>query len=115
MCRAARQATKRRPGPLGLLDAAPLRVATRSRLERGCQLSGRAPDAATAGPLALEPSMTVEMVLQGVGLPSLNHLLRNEPAAIAGEGETLHQMRVAVRRLRSMLGAVRPMLCAFQG
>lgn len=54
--------------------------------------------------------MTVEMVLQGVGRECLKHLLRNEPATIAGEPEALHQMRVAVRRLRSVLSAVRSML-----
>jgi CHAD domain-containing protein len=34
-------------------------------------------------------------------------LLRNEPAALAGEPEGIHQMRIAIRRLRSALSALK--------
>jgi triphosphatase len=54
--------------------------------------------------------MTVEAALQRFGQRCLNHLLRNEPVTLAGEPEGIHQMRVAVRRLRSVLTAVKPML-----
>src|SRR5207253_6941422 len=46
------------------------------------------------------------------GQRCLNHLLRNEPAALAGEPEAVHQMRVAIWRLRSVLSAIKPMLPA---
>jgi triphosphatase len=36
--------------------------------------------------------------------------LHNEAATLAGEAEGIHQMRVAVRRLRSALAAFKPML-----
>jgi CHAD domain-containing protein len=58
--------------------------------------------------------MTVEAVLQSVGRECLRHLLRNEPAALAGEGEAFHQMRVALRRLRSAVCAVKSMLPSAQ-
>lgn len=45
--------------------------------------------------------MTVENVLQRIGRRCLAHLLRNEPAALADQPEGIHQMRVAIRRLRS--------------
>ena len=37
-------------------------------------------------------------------------LLRNEAAALDCMPEGVHQMRIAVRRLRAVLAAVRPML-----
>jgi triphosphatase len=95
---------------LQLLHATPLRIETQSPPERGYRLSGVAPEAVTAKPLALDRTMTVETALQSVGRECLGQLLYNEPAAIAGEAEGFHQMRVALRRLRSALSAVRPML-----
>jgi inorganic triphosphatase YgiF len=95
---------------LQLLDAAPLRITTRDHAERSCRLLGEAIEATTADPLTLEPSMTVEAVLQTTCRSWLWHLLRNEGAALTGNAEAIHQMRVAVRRLRSVLMAVRSML-----
>jgi CHAD domain-containing protein len=62
--------------------------------------------------VALDRNMTVETALQRFGQGCLNHLLRSEPVALAGEPEGVHQMRVAARRLRSALTAVKPMLPA---
>jgi triphosphatase len=39
-------------------------------------------------------------------------LLRNQPAALAGQPEGIHQMRVAARRLRAALSALKPMIPA---
>ena len=99
---------------LRLLDAAPVRIEPRSKSDRGYRLTGAERDAVTAKPVALEPTMTVEAVLQSAGRECLAHFLRNEPAALAGEAEALHQMRIALRRLRSILAAVRSMLPAEQ-
>jgi triphosphatase len=99
---------------LQLLDAAPLRITTTDHAERGYRLLGRAVEAVTAEPLILEPSMTVEAVLQTSCRLCLRHLMCNEAAALAGDVEAVHQMRVAVRRLRSLLAAVRAMLPAEQ-
>jgi CHAD domain-containing protein len=54
--------------------------------------------------------MAVEAALQRFGRQCLTHLLRNEPVMLAGVPEGIHQMRVAVRRLRSVLSALKPML-----
>jgi triphosphatase len=100
---------------LRLLDVAPLRIETRSKAERGYALvmpdRGR-PPAVHVKPVTLDAVMTVEGMLQSVGRSCLAHLLRNEPAALADQPEGIHQMRVAVRRLRSGLSALKAMLPA---
>ena len=95
---------------LQLLDAAPLRIKTPDSAERGYWSLGDAIEAITAESLTLVPSMRAKVVLQTTCRACLWHLLRNEGAALAGNAEVIHQMRVAVRRLRSMFAAVRSML-----
>ena len=58
----------------------------------------------------LEPSMSVETVLQTVTRECVGHLFRYEPLAVSGDAAAVHQMRVALRRLRSVLSAVKSML-----
>ncbi len=61
------------------------------------------PQPVRAAPITLRPTMSIEAALQKIGLACLAHLLRNEPAAVAGNPEGVHQMRVASRRIRSMI------------
>jgi triphosphatase len=58
-----------------------------------------------AEPLALDPALSGDAALQQIGLACLDHMLRNEPAVLAGIDDGIHQMRVAVRRLRAILSA----------
>jgi inorganic triphosphatase YgiF len=98
---------------LKLLETAPLRIDTASKSARGYRLvEGVAapPRAVHAEPLALDPGMAVEEVLRHIGRSCFAHLLRNEAAALAGQPEGVHQMRVAVRRLRSLLSAFKQLL-----
>jgi inorganic triphosphatase YgiF len=97
---------------LRLLEAAPIRIETRSKAERGYRLLGAAglPQAVHAGSVSLDPAMDVDAALQRFGRQCLTHLLRNEPVMLAGEPEGIHQMRVSVRRLRSVLFALKPLL-----
>jgi len=98
---------------LQLLEVAPLRIEARSKAERGYQqgaADGRAALAAHARPIALDGAMTVEAALQTIGRACLHHLQRNVPAALSGEADAVHQMRVALRRLRSVLSAAKIML-----
>jgi inorganic triphosphatase YgiF len=95
---------------LQLLEAAPLRIETRSKAERGYRLlgtDGLMLQAVRVGPVALDPAMSVEAALERIGRHCLSHLLSNEKAALAAEPEGIHQMRVAVRRLRSALLALK--------
>lgn len=98
---------------LKLLDTAPLRIETRSKATRGYKLisaNGAREPAVHARGVPLDGSMTVESALQGIGRSCIAHLLCNEPAALAGTGEGIHQMRVAARRLRAALSALKPMI-----
>jgi triphosphatase len=98
---------------LRLLDVAPLRVEIRSAAERGYSLIDAAidkPEARGSLLFGLDPGMTVDAALQRIGWGCLNLLLRNERAAVANIPEGVHQMRVAIRRLRSVVNAVKRML-----
>jgi inorganic triphosphatase YgiF len=96
-----------------LLEVAPFRVETRSKSERGYQLAGytdAAPPAVHAEPVILDPDMMVEAALQKIGRSCLAQLLRNEPAVLSAQPEGVHQMRVAVRRLRSAISSLKKFL-----
>jgi inorganic triphosphatase YgiF len=98
---------------LELLHVAPLRLERRSKAERGYRLTE--PEAGPAravhaAALDLDPQLTAAVVLQRAGRACLDHLLRNEEAARGGDAEAIHQMRVAVRRLRAILWAFAPLL-----
>jgi len=100
---------------LQLLDVAPIRIEPRSKSERGYRLGEEAeaaPPVAHAEPVVLDPTMTVEAALQEIGRACLAHLLHNEAAALAMQPEGVHQMRVAVRRIRSAVTAFRKPLPA---
>jgi triphosphatase len=99
---------------LRLLEFAEIRLEMSSKGERGYRLAGTAtlPRAVQAEPVTLDPAMTVEAALHTFGHRCLNHLIKNEKVALAGEPEAIHQMRVAVRRLRSALSPLKSMLPA---
>ena len=96
-----------------LLKIAPLRLEARSKSERGYHLveHGNAPPSAVhAEPVELDGNMTVMDALRSIGRNCLAQLLRNEPAVLSGQPEGVHQMRVAVRRLRSAISSFRELL-----
>src|SRR3977135_20276 len=95
---------------LQLLEAAPIRIETRSKAGRGYRLlgtDGLMPQAVRVGPVALDPAMSVEAALERIGRRCLPHLLIKEQHTLAGEPEGIHQMRVAIRRFRSALLALK--------
>jgi inorganic triphosphatase YgiF len=96
-----------------LLKVAPLRLEARSKSERGYHLveHGNAPPSAVhAEPVELDRNMSVVDALRSIGRSCLAQLLRNEPAVLSGQLEGVHQMRVAVRRLRSAISSFRELL-----
>lgn len=98
---------------LDLLAVAPVRLEWRSKAERGYRLAGgesTAAAAAHAAPLLLEPGLSGDAALQRIGLACLDQIRRNEAAVLVGLGDGIHQMRVAVRRLRAILSAFRKLL-----
>ncbi|MGC2857768.1 CHAD domain-containing protein [Novispirillum sp. DQ9] len=83
----------------------PLRVSLTSKAERGYHLAaGTRPEPYKAPPLVLDPGLTAAQAFQAIGRACLHHLLHNEPALREHRApEAVHQMRVALRRLRSAL------------
>ncbi|NHO31533.1 CYTH and CHAD domain-containing protein [Acetobacter fallax] len=96
---------------LRLQAALPLRIGVESKAERGYRmLRGE-------GPVAVEASIPAlpRRVMTGDGFrmiirAGLEGLIRNQPAAEAGDVEGIHQMRVAIRKLRSALQLFEPYL-----
>jgi inorganic triphosphatase YgiF len=81
----------------------PLQVEMRSKPARGYALAASEPPAWYKAPsLALKPRTTVDEALQAILRTCLHHWCINEAAALDGrDPEGVHQMRVALRRLRS--------------
>jgi len=92
-----------------LLDAAPLRVGTRSKAERGYALAfGFVQPAAKAEPLGITAEHVVDDVIALLVAGCWHHLLKNHMVAEEGhDPEGAHQMRVALRRLRTICGLFR--------
>lgn len=93
-----------------LAEAAPVRLEARTKAARGFALAaGQGDMVVKADKLALEPETTVEGALARIVHSCLNHLVANEAVSVAGEDpEGIHQMRVALRRLRSAIALFRP-------
>jgi inorganic triphosphatase YgiF len=99
---------------LGLLKDVPLAIENRSKAERGFALArGESLAPVKARPPTLAIDMAVDQAFTAVIWTSLAHLQANERGMLAGEDpEYLHQMRVALRRLRSAFSVFAPLLPA---
>jgi inorganic triphosphatase YgiF len=82
-----------------------LRPSSLGKAERGfARLLGAEPTPSRAAPVELPPGASLEATLRAVLGEGVRHLTANQLAAEPGEGpEGVHQMRVAIRRLRSAL------------
>lgn len=91
---------------LALLEAVPLRVGNLSKAERGYALHApQAPAVVEAARLELAAGLTVEQGFQAIAGHCLAQLQGNEAGVAQGsDPESVHQMRVGLRRLRSALG-----------
>ena len=92
-----------------LLDAAPLHVGTRSKAERGYALAfDVVQPAAKAGPVGITAEHVVDDVIAQLLGACWHHLLQNHAVAEKGvDPEGVHQMRIALRRLRSICALFR--------
>ena len=89
----------------------PLRVEAESKAARGYRLhTGRAPGWVKAGKLELDREVTGADGFRRIVAAGLGALLANQAAASAGDPEGVHQMRVAVRRIRAALVLFAPVL-----
>lgn len=92
--------------------ALPCRVMSQSKSERGFLLAaGETPKPVKATPLTLEASMSAGAAFQAVARNCLEHLGANDAALRGADpAEAIHQMRVALRRLRSAVKVFRKLL-----
>lgn len=94
---------------LRLADHGPVRPSIRSKAERGFDLAADTPPAARKPKwLRLAPSVSLDDALSTILRSCFHHLLASLPAAEDGRNpEGVHQVRVALRRLRSALDLMR--------
>ncbi|AME23744.1 CYTH and CHAD domain-containing protein [Burkholderia sp. PAMC 26561] len=97
---------------LDILRAVPMRISRLSKGERGYNLIRPMRYAATrAQPLALKKKDTVEAAFESIVQNCIAQIQGNELGVIkSGDGEPVHQMRVGIRRLRSAIDLVEPLL-----
>lgn len=106
------------PGPLyrlalELQQAAPLRMETDSKAARGQRLaSGTAPEPAKLHPPGPGRQDNAAQAFRTLMLGHLSQLLANQAAARDGHVEGVHQLRIALRRIRSTLVLFAPLLDA---
>lgn len=87
-----------------ILDIVPAHLEFRSKPERGYGLVEKTTvGAETAYDPELAPGISAGRAFTLVGRACLRHLVANVPAMIGRDGNSLHQMRVALRRLRAAI------------
>jgi inorganic triphosphatase YgiF len=93
------------------VEDVPARLAAESDAERGYALvASKKPQEVKAGRVAIGPKSNAQSALQAIARTCLQQLLANQPAMLAGNPEGLHQMRVALRRLRAAISLFSEML-----
>ena len=89
---------------LALHEDIPLQIANDSKAARGyALLEKQAPEPVKAIPVRLLRKMTLEDAFQCIGLNCLQQMEANVPGVLMQSVESLHQMRVGLRRLRALL------------
>ena len=85
-------------------DAIPAQLAFSSKSERGYQLAAaRRRRSVAATPAELTPGITTARGFQDIGRDCLYQLVANVPAMRNRDAKALHQMRIALRRLRTAI------------
>lgn len=97
-------------------EQVPMRLEMATKSARGYALAdGAEPQTQRAAKLVLSDEATVEEALADIVRSCLVHLTANEQATLTGDDpEGVHQMRVALRRLRSTFQIFRPLIPADQ-
>ena len=96
---------------LSLHAATPLSIEAESKAARGYRLrERRAPTAKKPTAIELDSDVVAGNGFRLIVGEILSHLLSNKSAALAGDAEGIHQVRVAIRRLRSALRLFGPRL-----
>ncbi len=94
-----------------LAKEVPVQLGVRSKAARGYSLiAGNESEAIKAAPVALTPDFTCADSFRMIARACLRQLVANRPAMLRGDAEGLHQMRVALRRLRAAISLFGDML-----
>src|SRR5262249_16443371 len=92
-----------------LAEDLPIKVGRLSKSTRGFALGvASGPRPTYGGEVALEPEMSVGQAFAAVARGCLDQLHGNESALLAGDAAAVHQMRVALRRLRAAISLFGP-------
>jgi triphosphatase len=86
-----------------LADTVPLRLDVKSKAERGFELLHEDSAPEKAAEIDIPPTLTVGEAFRAVAHNCLRQILANAVATRAGHAESLHQMRIGLRRLRAAL------------
>jgi triphosphatase len=82
----------------------PARLSIKSKADRGYELlNGKSPVAVKAGQVALAPGTSVAEAFRMVARSCLAQIVGNEGGVRARDSESLHQIRIGVRRLRAAI------------
>jgi triphosphatase len=96
---------------LDLHASVPLALSVEGENGRGQRLAaGTAPEARHAEEVCLQRDISLAEGFRQILAAAHTHLLANQPAASAGSADGVHQMRIAVRRLRSAIALFAPHL-----
>ncbi len=92
---------------IALNEAIPVSLEAETKAARGYRLAaGEGPGSFRAGPVGLTDDMTARAAFAAIAKSALEQLRLNEACALIGEDiEGVHQQRVAIRRLRSLISA----------
>jgi triphosphatase len=95
-----------------LLDVAPLRLGILAKAQKGFMLlDGRDPEPVKAAEIVLDDNATIDDAIAAVIGSALTQFVANWPCLEETDRpESIHQMRVGLRRLRAGLGLFRAML-----
>jgi triphosphatase len=89
----------------------PVQYAVKTKPERGYALAeGIDAEAVPAEDITLKEDADAANAFQVIGLSCLRHVARNKDAVRKGDAEGVHQMRVALRRLRAAISIFKDIL-----
>jgi inorganic triphosphatase YgiF len=94
---------------LELNSAVPFDIEVESKAARGFRLKGGLPpQASKPSKMLLKSDNSAIEALRTIIEETLGHLLANQSAALAGDPEGVHQVRIGIRRVRSVLRLFSP-------
>jgi inorganic triphosphatase YgiF len=87
-----------------LAQEIPVQLAVKSKADRGyALLTAEKIEPVKAAPVTLAPDADLQSAFQIIARACLHQLVANQSLMLAGDAEALHQMRVALRRLRAAI------------